>query len=327
MAFLSIIVPVYNKVNYLDGCIESILLQTFRDFELILVNDGSTDGSSLRCNYYAAIDHRVILIEQENAGVSAARNTGLQSASGQYIGFIDADDTIEPDMYELLIENAQKFDADICACRMKVIFDYKISCPAESSIPIEFNHSEALSACLKGDLERSANNKLYKAELARQIKFEGYINEDILYTCKAFLGANKTVLLNLAKYNYLVRADSASMSKFNPKYMEIIDVSGKMVDLVSKKDTNSIAEAKSFDVMANISLLNLLLLAGKNSYPSQYTRVVDTLLRYKYFINNSELVKKKHKYAFKLFSLSPLFYAKLMYLYCTITKSEAVKRT
>ena len=102
MPEISIIVPVYNAENYLDNCIKSILNQTFEDFELILVNDGSTDKSSHICNYYKKIDSRIKLINKKNGGVSSARNKGLEVAIGKYIGFVDSDDYIHPKMYETL---------------------------------------------------------------------------------------------------------------------------------------------------------------------------------------------------------------------------------
>ena len=131
MVSLSIIVPVYNKEKYLSSCIESILGQTHPDFELILVNDGSTDGSGLICEKYQQLDGRVQVIHQNNAGVSMARNVGLKRAAGQYIGFIDSDDTIDRDMYKTLLENLVKHGADISVCRMRVFYPDRTSQPQE----------------------------------------------------------------------------------------------------------------------------------------------------------------------------------------------------
>jgi glycosyltransferase involved in cell wall biosynthesis len=326
MPFLSIIIPVYNKEAYIEDCVHSILNQTFTDFELILVNDGSTDNSGSKCRQLKTEDDRIIVINQSNAGASAARNAGLKAATGRYIGFIDSDDTIESDMYQLLVNNALHYDADISVCRLKVIFPNKIVGPTESRGAVLLNHDEALSACLKGDLDRSANNKIYKAAIAQQIEFEGRIYEDIFYTCKAFIQAQTTIFENVVKYNYIVRDNSVSMSTFNPKYIETIDVSGKMVEMVSAHSKKCIPEAQAFDIVANISLLNLLLLAEKNKYMASYKRVVSTLKKYRPFINLSAGLASKHKYAFKLFSVSPKLYTWLMYLYCIATGAEVTKR-
>lgn len=110
---VSIIVPVYNVINYLDRCIASILAQTYREFELILVDDGSTDGSSQLCDFYKERDERVVVIHKTNGGLVSARKAGIVAARGEYIGFVDSDDWIEPPMYERLIRSAVKYQADL----------------------------------------------------------------------------------------------------------------------------------------------------------------------------------------------------------------------
>ena len=110
---LSVVVPVYNVENYLSKCLDSILKQTLEDIEIICVNDGSTDGSANILQDYKKKDPRIIVLEQENQGLGAARNTGIRTARGEYIGFVDSDDFIEPTMYEKLYEKACKFQLDI----------------------------------------------------------------------------------------------------------------------------------------------------------------------------------------------------------------------
>ncbi|MBQ8300859.1 MAG: glycosyltransferase [Clostridia bacterium] len=113
---LSIIVPVYNVGSFLSTCIDSILAQTFTDFELILVDDGSTDGSEKICDEYARKDNRIKVIHKENNGVVSARKTGLLAAKGKYAGYVDGDDFIEPDMYEKMVFYMQKHDCDLVMC-------------------------------------------------------------------------------------------------------------------------------------------------------------------------------------------------------------------
>nr|WP_067060036.1 glycosyltransferase [Mucilaginibacter sp. L294] len=327
MPLLSIIVPVFNKEKYIEDCINSILGQSFGDFELILVNDGSTDASYQICREYAAKDNRIILIDQKNAGVSAARNKGLGMARGQYIGFIDSDDTIETDMYATLIRNITSADADISVCRLRVVFPNKTVSPAESEGVVIYKHDDALSRFFNQLFDVSANNKIYKAGLLMNIEFEGRIYEDILFVTKAFTAAHTVVFENKVKYNYLVRENSVSMSKFDLRYMETIAVSARMVDLMANENMQAVAQAKAFDVIANISLLNLLLMAGRKKYRAQYNQVLANLNAYRSFITTSGFVGKKHKYAFLLFSASPGLYSTLMYTYCLLTGSELIKRT
>lgn len=116
MPILSIIVPVFNVEPYLHECVESIRSQTFSDFELLLVDDGSNDGSGEICDYYAEMDHRIRVFHQSNRGVSTARNVALDEASGHYIAFVDSDDWIEPNMYQNMIDIAHKYGTDVVIC-------------------------------------------------------------------------------------------------------------------------------------------------------------------------------------------------------------------
>ncbi len=327
MAALSIIVPVFNKEAHLNDCMESILNQSFKDFELILVNDGSWDGSSALCRQYQHADDRITLIEQENAGVSAARNKGLSIAKGSYVGFVDSDDTIETDMYELLMKNAVQHDADVSVCRLKTIFPKKTVKPLQDGAISIHNREEALSACIKGDFDRSANNKIYKSEIARHIQFKGNIYEDMLYTTKVFLTANKTVFANSIKYNYIVRKNSTSMSLFNDKYFETIAVSSEILKLVKQNNKNCIKEAHIFDLITNLSLLNLLMFLNREKYRKEYMEVEANIKSYKDLLSNSQDLEMKHRYAIRLFLNSPGLYKCLLYVYCKLIDAEVLKRT
>lgn len=327
MIILSVIIPVFNKELYIDACINSILNQSFKSFELILVNDGSTDRSGARCSYYAALDDRIKVIEQTNAGVSSARNVGLAMAKGSYIGFVDSDDTIEPDMYSLLIANAIKTNADISVCGIAIIRDNVKNTRSVLGIQKILTHSEALSSFLKGELYHNVNNKIYKAEILRKIRFEGIIYEDILFVCKAILKAQLTIFDSSIKYNYILRSNSTSIAGFNKNYLETVAVSAELVDLVVVNDRGCLAEAMEFDVMANISLLNmLLLLKDQQTYLFAHKQVLDTLWSYDQFIRNSVVVRSKHKYAWKLFTWSPRLYKYAMWAYCNIVGAELIKR-
>lgn len=125
MPKISIIVPVYNVEKYLEKCVRSILAQTFTDFELILVDDGSPDSSGAMCDQFAKQDERVKVIHKENGGLSDARNAGIEIATGEYLGFIDSDDYIADDMYELLYTNIVKEDADLSICGIYDVYEGK----------------------------------------------------------------------------------------------------------------------------------------------------------------------------------------------------------
>ncbi|HEL7541574.1 TPA: glycosyltransferase, partial [Enterococcus faecalis] len=125
MPKISIIVPVYNVEKYLEKCVRSILAQTFTDFELILVDDGSPDSSGAMCDQFAEQDERVKVIHKENGGLSDARNAGIEIATGEYLGFVDSDDYIADDMYELLYTNIVKEDADLSICGIYDVYEGK----------------------------------------------------------------------------------------------------------------------------------------------------------------------------------------------------------
>ena len=120
---LDIILPVYNTERYLDQCIESIVNQQFNDWHLIVMDDGSTDSSPEICDRWAQRDKRITVVHKQNSGLSDTRNTAIDMSTAEYIGFVDSDDWIEPDMYSFLMDNIQKHDADIAVCNH--FFEYK----------------------------------------------------------------------------------------------------------------------------------------------------------------------------------------------------------
>jgi len=327
MPFLSIIVPVYNKVDFIDSCVNSILKQTFKDFELILINDGSTDGSQLKCDSYTS-DSRVKVIHQPNKGVSIARNVGLSESTGSFIGFIDSDDSIEADMYEILINNALNYKADISVCSIKCINPLKKQKFLGKNQTVEvYNRDEALTLSLKGRFWASANNKIYKAEIAQNIKFEGKVNEDLLYTFFAFSQANRTVFQDIEKYKYYVRSNSASLSKFNLRYFETLKISKIIVEMVSCNMRSHLEEAQSLDFSNHISMLNLLLLAGTENYFKEYELIKRNLNEYSIFLKNTNLISNKQRYAFYIYKLSPKLYSYFLRLYSSIFARDLIHRT
>jgi glycosyltransferase involved in cell wall biosynthesis len=145
---LSIIVPVYNVERYLNKCLDSILNQTFKDFELILVNDGSRDKSGEICDRYEKVDKRIKVIHKDNGGLSSARNAGLNIAEGDYIAFVDSDDFIHYRMYEILINTAIKKKSDITMCKYMDAFEheiYDLQGDKELTNTIDFSNLEFLS--------------------------------------------------------------------------------------------------------------------------------------------------------------------------------------
>lgn len=217
---ISVVVPAYNIENYIERCIKSILNQTYSNIEVIIVDDGSTDNTASIIDQYALKDTRIIPIHKKNGGVSSARTEGINRASGEWIGFVDGDDVIEENMYEVLINNAKKYDADISHCGYQMIFPdghidyyYNTKC-----IEVQDN-TKALEELLSGrKIEPGLWNKLFKKSLFNDsIDYESLskikINEDLLLNYFLFKNSNLTIYEDFCPYHYILRKGSAAVSK------------------------------------------------------------------------------------------------------------------
>lgn len=216
---ISVIVPVYNLENYIERCLKSIQNQTYSNIEIIVVDDGSIDDSWNVINRIAKEDNRIIPIHKENGGVSSARMLGLANANGEWIGFVDGDDEIEEDMYEVLINNAFECNADISHCGYKMIFnDGRITSFYDTKVKKIQDNTTGVIDLLEGDLiEPGLCNKLYKKSLFEDIELDTNIkiNEDLLLNYYLFKNSQLSIFEDLTKYHYLIRDNSASRSKFN----------------------------------------------------------------------------------------------------------------
>ena len=211
---ISVVVPVYNSEKYLSECLESILNQTWRDIEVILINDGSTDRSGQICDMIARQDERVRVIHQSNHGVSYSRNIGLKNSSGDFVSFIDSDDTLELDMYELLVKCIDEYDADIAHCGYKHILKDEIRLVHDTKCVYVQNKQEALECFVSGKLFGGGLwSKLFRREIIEDLSFREdlKINEDVLYNFEAFNRAKKTVFADYAKYNYIARFGTSAV--------------------------------------------------------------------------------------------------------------------
>ena len=227
---ISVIVPVYNVEEYLEECLESIRKQTYQDIEVILVNDGSTDGSQAICEYFCQTDKRFRLINQKNQGQSVARNRGVKESVGQYILFVDSDDVINTNVLEVLLPY-MKTDVDIVECRMtrnkEEFYLNKIS-----TIVFEGNSTEAIINCISfKEVKFCAFTKLYRREIVEKIPFlEGYIYEDVFTGINYLKHIRKIVVVDLNGYYYRVRPNSTMTKSFNEKDLDIFKVGNQLID-------------------------------------------------------------------------------------------------
>ena len=216
---ISVIVPVYNLEKDLPRCLDSILAQTHPALEVIAVDDGSRDGSRAVLEDYARRDSRVRPIFKENGGVTSARLRGLAESTGEWVGFVDGDDEIEPDMYERLLENARKFGADISHCGYQMVFsDGRVNYFHNSGVIRKQDSDTAIRDLLEGTLvEPGLCNKLYRRGLFRglQMPTDIRINEDLLMNYYLFKAAGHAVFEDWCPYHYIIREGSATRSKLN----------------------------------------------------------------------------------------------------------------
>ncbi len=214
-SLISIIIPVYNVKDYLEKCLHSVCGQTYRNLEIIVVDDGSTDGSGEICDRFAQTDSRIKVIHQLNSGQSCARNKGLSIAQGKYIGFVDSDDWVEPDMYEFLCRLLEDNDADISVCAHYIERTATTEVRYSSGMLTSFSGAEAVRAVI--DDKRVRNylwDKLYKRELFDEIRFpEGQIFEDMAVSYRILHKAHRVVMQDCPKYHYLQREGSTTLTK------------------------------------------------------------------------------------------------------------------
>lgn len=208
---LSVIVPVYNGEKYIEDCLNSIINQTYKNLQIIVVNDGSTDNTKSILSDISKKDSRIQVIDKENGGVSSARNVGLEHATEDCITFVDDDDTVDLDMYELLMNYiAQGYD--IAHCGYKKISKEKVKLVNGTGKVITQNNVEALECLISGRLfVGSLCNKVYKRSLFKCIRLDETlkINEDVLMNYQVFKNSKKTIFIDEAKYNYFERDESS----------------------------------------------------------------------------------------------------------------------
>lgn len=215
---ISVIVPCYNIKEYLPRCIESILAQTYRNLEVILISDGSTDGTDEVIKEYANKDSRIVPIFKKNSGVSDTRNKGLDIATGDYIGFVDGDDYIEPEMYETLLKNAIENDADISHCGYQMVFPSRVDYYYNTRKKVIQDNKKGIRDLIVGDyVEPSPCIKLYRRQVLENLRMPSNIkiNEDVLFNFYAFVNSRKSVYEDIPFYHYILRKGSAATSKIN----------------------------------------------------------------------------------------------------------------
>lgn len=250
---ISIVVPVYNVEAYIDNCVSSIMSQTYRNIEIILVDDGSTDKSGKMCENFKLKDGRIRVVHKKNGGLSDARNKGIDIATGAYIMFVDSDDYMPTYAVEYLYKLLTKSEADISIGRLEMTKNLNSKGNIETGTNRLFNNKEAIGQLLYANLfSTSAPAKLYKMGLFKEIRFPvGKLHEDLYTIYKVFDRAQKIVYGSNIVYFYYHRTGSITVSNFTVKRLDAIEALNQLrkdIDIVDY----GIQNAYSSQILENV---------------------------------------------------------------------------
>ncbi len=261
---ISVIIPVYNVEKFINSCLDSIINQTYKNLEIILIDDGSTDNSGKICDEYKNQDNRIIVIHKENAGVSVARNTGVEYSSGEYYCFIDSDDSVTDNYIELLYNAITEHDADISCCSFTYLYpDNSTYCPLGKDLDETFICTEKGSDILENMLYGNSNYmpgcvcKLFNRKKTGNILFPAYkIGEDFLAALDYFNNAEKVIYINKPLYFYFQNNESAMHTQNPEKYYDrvlsadlIYDKAVKISPLLKKSAAHYLMEMNMIVLM------------------------------------------------------------------------------
>lgn len=275
---LSIIVPIYNVEKYLRRCVDSILAQTYKQLEIILVDDGSTDGSSAICDEYQREDSRIVVIHKTNGGLSSARNAGLNVAKGDYIGFVDSDDYVSNDMYELLFQKIKDSKRDIANIM------YVRAVETGEIIPSRVPHYKDENFSAEKFLEElllhvgdvSVCSKLFPKELIGNVRFlEGVLNEDLLFFIELIKEINEIRFVGSTGYYYFVRKNSIS-SRYGKSFIDMQKNSLTVLDFVKSNYPHFKKQGYRFALYQNMAYL----LAVPKKEANKYNPIYCSALRF-----------------------------------------------
>lgn len=273
-SLVSIIVPIYNAEKYLDSCIQSVLRQTYTNWELILIDDGSTDKSGRIAEEYGFADERITVFHQKNLGVSLARNQGIDEATGNYVVFLDADDELIEDGLAKTVNIAEETNADVVAgrsCENQELFQDRII----------WTGAEALENSLKDHLfTYSACAKLIRREFIGKTRFtpDIRINEDSYFVFQLLCKQNVFVLTNDVIYFYRANSESSSRTVFSEKYFDILKVSDLKYKKIEEQFPQMHDLAKNMLLKARMNVLRILAVRTRDEYRDVEKKLLEYIL-------------------------------------------------
>ena len=299
---ISVIIPVYNVEEFLERCIKSIIEQTYKNLEIILVNDGSTDSSGKMCDIYEKKDKRIKVIHKKNGGLSDARNVAIDICKGKYITFVDSDDFVFKKYIENLYTSLKENDADISTCSY-IEFSSEVKHIETKPANIVYNNILALENMLyQKNVTTSAWAKLYKKTLFKNIRYpKGKICEDLDTTYKLFSKSKKIVITNKKDYFYFQRPNSIINSKFKLARLDALDFAIEETKFIKIKYPSILNSAKNREFMEAIFILEKIPLKNLNEkYVKKIKKIIKT--------NRATVINdNKSKFIYKIYALISYF--------------------
>lgn len=271
MQKISVIIPIYNVEPYLAECLDSVIHQTYKNLEIILVNDGSTDACHQICEDYAAQDQRIIVIHKKNGGSAEARNQGLKFATGNLLGFIDSDDVLSLDFYQILLNKLIENDSDIVECgfhafskseNINYIYEQK------NTLLELYDSESAMKSFLEDNLSVVVWNKLYKIELVKNISFPvGKYIDDVFWTYKVFAKAKKIAKISAPLYFYRQQTTSIMGAGYSLKRLDGLEGQEEMIEFIKTNFPN--LEYLAIHMFCNASMFHYQQLSKLNHLDPQ----------------------------------------------------------
>ena len=299
---VSVIVPVYNVKPYLERCIDSLISQSLKEIEIILVDDGSTDGSAAICDDYARRDERIVVIHKQNGGVSSARNVGIDFAKGDYIMFVDSDDWVEPEFCNLPYDVAKQNDADMVMFGLNMINGSRKYRNVEVPEGL-FTSKETALYLLTGPVQNYSVNKIIRGSIAKKVHFiEGMIFEDIDANYRFVLGCDSFVCIEDRLYNYVIRDGSITTTRnrkhfndlFISHYRKYLDLKNLGFDPYKTVDLYGLCRA---------ALLYLIYIGSDDEYSKDASSVLK-----EHWAETGDKFSLKRRALMQLYSISPVMF-------------------
>lgn len=314
---VTIVIPVYNVEKYIERCLNSIIRQTYNNIEIIIVNDGTEDKSIEICKKIQLKDNRIKIINQKNAGLSAARNTGIRNASGKYICFIDSDDFVNKEYVRLLLESLIKNDADISVCDFLYINEEGHTWSRKIKKAKLYSNTEAIRDLLVGiqNTEVMTWNKLYKLNLFKDnnIYFpEGKLHEDNFTTYKLYYYSRSISMIQNKLYYYLQRNSSIMGRRFNTRRMDILQALEETKDFFKEKNINFDIELECYEAIIKINILNNMI--TDNFCGEEKNKLINDIKNNKKIYIKNKYINNKVKFLISLVTGRCRIYNKMMLL-------------